>query len=42
MQKYDPCKEHRPDHRGVAITGTNCILANCIESAREGVKKSLE
>ena len=42
MQKCDSCKGHRADHHGVAITGTNCLLANCIESAREGIKKYLE
>ena len=42
MRKHHPYKGCGPNHRSVASAGTNCLLSGLIESAGEGIKKSLE
>ena len=42
MRNHDPHNGNGPDHHSATILGTNCIVDDCVEGAREGVKKSLE
>ena len=41
-RNHDPHKVNSPDHHSTTILGKNCIVDGWIESATEGVKKSLE
>ena len=42
MRKHDPQKGYVPDHHGVYIECSNCVITGWIESDGEGIRKSIE